>query len=415
MKKHLLFLFIAILSINSYSQIKFEKGYFVYDADLKVECFIKNIDWSNNPTEFEYKLLDDSEEKIASINAVKEFGIYNVSKYIKSKVKIDRSSGNINDLTNDKSPVLKEETLFLKVLIEGKANLYSYEDGNLIRYFFNTETSNIEQLIYKKYKNHENDTKKNNQFKQQLWSVFKCEEITLDGIERLKYNRSSLVKLFTEYNTCKNSNYKNYTSVEKKDLFNFTLRPRLNNSKLSIYESGVRTTGFPFPTSVTHEYDNQTSFGFGLEAEYILPINKNKWAIVIEAAYQNFKGETTTKDEDLVDGESQSKVDYSSVEVPISLRHYFFINDNSKIFVNASYVIDFNSKSTIVFKRSNGDTLKSLEINSNPNLAIGIGYKAYDKYSFEIRYQTNREILRDYVYSNSDYNSLSFIIGYSLF
>ncbi len=239
MKNYLLLLFIAILTINSYSQIKFEKGYFVYDSDLKVECFIKNIDWSNNPTEFEYKLPDDSEEKIASINAVKEFGIYNVSKYIKSKVKIDRSSGNINDLTYDKSPVLKEENLFLKVLIEGKANLYSYEEGNFIRYFFNTETSNIEQLIFKKYKNHENDTKENNQFKQQLWRILKCEEITLDDIESLKYNRSSLIKLFTQYNTCANSNFINYTSGKKKDLFNLTLRSRLNNSKLSINESGV--------------------------------------------------------------------------------------------------------------------------------------------------------------------------------
>jgi len=46
---------------------------------------------------------------------------------------------------------------------------------------------------------------------------------------------------------------------------------------------------------------------------------------------------------------------------------------------------------------------------------MGIGYKQNDRYSLEIRYQTNREILGNYLSWNSEYKTLSIIFGYSLF
>ncbi|WP_205635394.1 hypothetical protein [Flavivirga aquatica] len=91
MKKKLLLLFISILSINCYSQISFEKGYYINNAGQKIDCLIKNIDWDNNPTSFEYKELESSKIKMTNIKFVKEFGVYHVSKYIRSKVNIDRS------------------------------------------------------------------------------------------------------------------------------------------------------------------------------------------------------------------------------------------------------------------------------------------------------------------------------------
>ena len=77
MKKQLLFLLTIILSFNCYSQISFEKGYYINNSYQKTNCLIKNIDWKNNPT--------------------------------------DRSSEIMDDLNNDKNPTFKEEKLFLKV------------------------------------------------------------------------------------------------------------------------------------------------------------------------------------------------------------------------------------------------------------------------------------------------------------
>ncbi|MEX0314438.1 MAG: tRNA modification GTPase, partial [Allomuricauda sp.] len=152
MNKHLFFLLTLALSFNCYAQISYEKGYFIENNGKKVECFIENVDWKNNPTEFKYKLSESSESIKVGITKVKEFSVQNYSKYIRANVKIDRSSSNINQLSSTRNPVFKEETLFLKILVEGTSNLYYYEDGNLIRYFYSKDGHhNLEQLIFKYY------------------------------------------------------------------------------------------------------------------------------------------------------------------------------------------------------------------------------------------------------------------------
>ena len=407
MKKRILFLLITILTLNCYSQISFENGYYIDNSNQKINCLIKNIDWKNNPTEFEYKQSENSESKIVKIKTIKEFGIDNSSKYIRSTVNIDRSSEKTNNLSNDKNPIFKEEELFLKVLVEGKANLYLFQDGNLIRYFYNKENSNIEQLIFKSYKTADNKIGKNNRFRQQLFVNLKCPNFKTSNIENIIYKKNSLVRFFTEYSKCHNNELINFEPKQKRDLFNLTIRPRINSSSLTIQNSvsNFRNTDF----------ENKIGFGFGLEAEFILPFNKNKWAITIEPTYQSFKSEKTTNVNNVSGGVLIANVDYSSIEVPVGLRHYFFLNNNSKIFINASYIFDLSSKSSIEFKRSDNSILSSLDIKSRPNLGLGIGYKQNDRYSLEMRYQTNREVLREYLSWNSEYKTLSIIFGYSLF
>jgi hypothetical protein len=406
MKKQIVFLLTTIVSLNCYSQISFEKGHFIDNNNQKTNCLIKNIDWANNPTEFEYKLSENNEPKKLTIKLVKEFGIDNTSKYIKSIVKLDISKNNINNLNNQKNPIFKEEELFLKVLIEGKSNLYEYVNGNLKRYFYTKEDSIIEQLIFKRYETNELNIAKNNRFRQQLWVNLKCPNFKMSEIQNLNYNKNDLVKIFTEYNECHNSNIKNFERKEKRDLFNLSFRPRLKKSSLSLNNAG---------TDFTISGIENTGFGFGIEVEFILPVNKNKWAIAIEPTYQSFKSEKSANANNVSGGILITEVDYNSIEIPVSLRHYFFLNNNSKIFVNVSYVFDLSSKSSIEIKRSDNSTFNSLEIKTRNNLAFGIGYKLNDKYGFEMRYQTVRELLSDYTFWNSNYNTLSIILGYSLF
>lgn len=92
MLKKLLLIFTAIFSLNSYSQINFEKGYFINNSNQRIECKIRNIDSKKNPTQFEYRLTDEGDSKMGNIVTVREFGIYNEAKYSAALVKIDRSS-----------------------------------------------------------------------------------------------------------------------------------------------------------------------------------------------------------------------------------------------------------------------------------------------------------------------------------
>lgn len=388
MKKKLLLLLTLIITINSYSQITFDKGYYINNNGQKIDCLIKNIDWDNTPTEFEYKLTADSNKKKNSLKTVKEFGVYGYSKYIRSKVQIDRSTLDLDNIKYDKNPVFKEEVLFLKVLIEGKSNLYSYIDGSLKRFFFTNKKLEIKQLIYKIYQTKNTNLAKNKHYQKQLWDNLKCPSITMNNVLDVEYKKNDLVDFFTTYNKCTNEAYSVYNETKKRNLFNLTLRPRLRNSS--------------FDLNKNTKIDLGANFGFGVELEYVLPFNKNKWALIIEPTYHSIKSSN-------IIGTTLINTTYNLIEIPLGVRHSFFLNNNSKIFINGSFIIDINSKSSIHI-----NTL-DFDISARNSFAFGVGYNYKNKYSIELRNLTNGELLNKYQSFSANYNAFSIIFGYTLF
>ena len=392
-----------ILSIRSFSQIVFENGYFIDESDLKTECLIKNVDWKHNPTEFEYKLSPTEAIQIANIQNIKEFGINGVSKYIRAIVKLDRSSDLLYNMSSDRNPDFQEEQLFLKILIEGKASLFLY---NVTRFFYKLDDSEIRPLVYKRYL-HNNKLAYNNSFRQQLLVDLKCQGIYTNNVNNIEYSQRDLKRFFIEYNECSNSAYIEYEPEQKRDFFNLSFRPGLNCSSLAIqsFQSDDLDTDF----------GNRISYRFGIESEFILPYNKNKWSIIIEPTYQSYKAEERIETSEVVGGIRVSEVNYKSIDVSFGLRHYFFLNNVSKIYTNISYIYDIDINSDIEFRRIDGSVFNSFEIEQRGgNLALGFGYKYKDRYSLEIQYQTSREVLSNQFWE-SKYKTVSVIFGYSLF
>lgn len=255
-------------------------------------------------------------------------------------------------------------------------------------------------MVYKKYLKYDNEISSNSRYKQQLLNNLKCPSFNLNKVENLDYKKSALIDFFIEYNKCNNQEIFNYEEKEKRDLFNLNIRPGLNYSSLSIQNNAIGITGIDF--------DNELEFRFGIEAEFIMPFNKNKWAIIIEPTYQYFKSQGNLTDENLID--DRLNVGYTSIELPVGVRHYFFINEKSKIFINGSFLFDFSRDSDINF-----DVRPDLEIESRYNLAFGLGYKYNDRYSLELRYLTDREVLWKDIAWSSNYNTFSVIFGYTIF
>ncbi|GAB7257579.1 hypothetical protein OBPA_20440 [Polaribacter sp. OB-PA-B3] len=409
MKGKILIVLLSIISFSSFSQITFEKGYYINNDNQRINGLIKNIDWRDNPTEIIFKNSENSDAQNLSIYSIKEFSVNNISKYVRSTVDIDKSSENIENLSKNKRAILEKETLFLKVLVEGETTLYQYLNKSLKRYFYSKNNSKIELLIYKTYKVG-SKLAENNRFKQQIWNNLKCSNFKMSKIEKLDYEQKELIDYFIEYNNCNNDrSVINYNEKVKRDLFNLNIRPRVNYSSLVTRISSNNSN---------NEVDlgSKLGFGFGVEVEFILPFNKNKWAIAIEPTYQSFESEVSNGSNSVSGGKIITNVDYSSVELPVSLRHYFFLNENSKIYVNASIIFDNSSKSTIESKRQDNSTINTpLEIKSNLNYGLGFGYKFKDKYIMELRYQSSRDLLSNYTARSSEYKTFSFIVGYSLF
>ncbi|KZS38093.1 hypothetical protein AWE51_18785 [Aquimarina aggregata] len=393
MKQKLLIVLITILSFNCYSQIAFNQGYFIDNSDNRTNCLIAIINRKGDTKKFTYKLSENSEEQNINIESVKEFGATNKFKFTRQTVNIQ------NNINNERKPEFEEKILFLEILIEGNANLYQLVEDKTTLFFLKTDSSNIQQLIFYSYKTPENTLAKVEMYKQQLWDNLKCPNIQLRNISKVNYKRAELANLFVRYNKCTDSNFINYEINKRKKLLKIAIRPGINLSSLEIQNN----------TSIINDNDfgSSVSLRFGIEAEYTLPIYKNKWAVFVEPTYQYFNSEK----EIIVNSISRNiKVNFSSIEIPIGLRHYVSLNKKSKLFLNGAFVFDFGPKSQFDF-----DSATDLTIKTNSNFAFGIGYNYNKKYSIELRHQTKQDLLSDSSVWSSDFITSSVIFGYSLF
>ena len=406
MKKFLFFVFALFISSLSLSaQVKFESGYFINQNDQRINCLIKNLDLSSNPTEFTYKLSEDGKTEIATIETVKEFEITGISKFIRQKVDYEVSSDELHLLIENRNPIFEKKTLFLRVLVQGKASLYSYQDRNVVRLFYQMENELIEPLVYKRYLI-KDKIAKNNYYKQQIYKSLTCETITLKEVERLNYYINDITKLFVKYNICADKDFVYQEKDVQKSDFNLAIRPGINASSFT----------FENATEYRRESDmgSQQNFRLGIEAELVFPFSNNKWALIFEPTYQYYKANNTFTSVNTPGGLLLSDLEFNSIELPIGFRHYFYINDNTKIFLNMSYVVDVTYSSNLNIRRPDNVENYNFEINSSNSIAFGGGIK-YKKFSLEARYFTGRNLLTQYKSFDSSYKTLSFILGYQLF
>jgi hypothetical protein len=211
---------------------------------------------------------------------VNGFGVRDAIKYLRATVDFDRSTEEVDKLTTDRSPVFEKEELFLNVLVEGEASLYSYVEGNLVRFFIRKGDGQIDALVYKLYKINGNHIAKNNFYQKQLLDNLGCASVTESDVKNLRYKSNDLVRIFKKYSQCGESEPILYGEKKSgKDLFNLSARPRLNHSSFSIHNNAG------FPTFNAVDYKNKLDFGLGIDAEIVMPFFRNKWAIAVEPTF----------------------------------------------------------------------------------------------------------------------------------
>lgn len=310
----------------------------------------------------------------------------------------------MSTISQEKAPDFTEETVFLKYLVDGKADLLYYENRDLRRFLFRIDNNEIRQLVYKPYYFTELQIAYNEDYKKQLAGNLKC-ETTLPDFEKVKYNTKDLIRTFTAYNACSGAAVPvTYEVTEKRDLFNVNIRPGINFS-------AFETENFYYSSTATTRFERKPSFRIGVEAEFILPFNKNKWALFAEPTYQSYKAETESViyPGQYFESTSKRSIDYKSIELPFGVRHYFFLSNRSKLFINAAYVFDFEMNSSIRYD------YREFKIFSGNNLAFGAGFKYNDRFLIEFRASTARNLMLNYANWTSKYQTYSLLLGYTVF
>src|ERR1039457_6966491 len=168
MKTIFLFNLAMLITLCTIGQSKYEQGYFINNNDQKIDCLIKKTAWRKNPSGFHYRLNGNDSTGKGTLENAKEFGLQGGPTFIRFLVNIDRSSEETDHISTLRNPIWTQEQLFLKLLVKGRASLYSYEEGNLTRFFYSTGDSTPQQLIHKSYIYYLSYIDINNDFRQQL-------------------------------------------------------------------------------------------------------------------------------------------------------------------------------------------------------------------------------------------------------
>lgn len=408
MNKYFLTAVFFIISANLLAQSKYEKGYIIDKNNLEISCYIKNLKWSENPKVIYYRLNLNEEDIKASVEDILGFGIEENIKYISTKVNVDLSSNSLNELTNERNPIYKEEELFLKVLIKGQANLYVFNgNNNTTIYFYKVNNKPIEQLIYKLFrstnKNFQQEVKENNFFKQQLSNDLTCDKIIEKDYNSLKYNLISLKGIFEKYNQCLGISFEDLSDKKSFGNLHLNIRPGLTLNDYEVFNGAARGMS-----------KQHIGYRLGLETEFNFNNNLNKWSLLFEP---NFKTLSINDDKGVLpSGNAFTTVlDMNMFEVPLGIRYYFFNHNQSSIFFNASLNFNylFNSNTKIIHY----DNLVATNISENRtfyNFVFGAGYTFNKKYFFEARYQPTKSIY-PLTFFYGGLTTYELIVGYRLF
>ncbi|MGO3182094.1 MAG: outer membrane beta-barrel protein [Aequorivita sp.] len=399
-----LLLAIILLSTTSIiAQTDYEAGYIIKTNGQRIDCLIKNEDWKGSPNTFNYKLDENGEIKTGNVSNIKEFGSGENFKYIVATLPVEQSSDKVGDLTVDRNPIFKEETRFLKILVEGNATLYYMLKNNDNRFFYKLNDGDIEQLIYKRYITNNKRIGENNRYKQQLATDIVCSTQQNTNLDKLAYKLKSLTNQFKKYNDCLDSEAVVYEKNDFKYGFNLSIRPGVTFGSASIQKSGEERIDF----------DSKTGFRIGLEAEYIFPFHNGKWAIFMEPTYRNYTAEkekSINNDFPTMQNTSQITVEYNSIEIPVGARFYMFLNKDAAIFLNAAVLFDVSTLDSSI--SSTNSSAYNLDFKTDATSAFGAGFKFKNKYSLEARYHASRNII-NYNTASASFQSFSLIAGYN--
>lgn len=159
-KSFLVILFVATSTL-SIGQVIFEKGYYIDNSGKRIDGLIRNDDWRSNPTRFYYKENESSASKDLGVEEAIEFGIDRGIQFVRATVDIDYSSdvdeinrnpeGAVSQLSHQRDPEWKRETVYLQVVVDGYADLFYWYGEGRSRFFYRVASSPIAQLISKSY------------------------------------------------------------------------------------------------------------------------------------------------------------------------------------------------------------------------------------------------------------------------
>lgn len=370
------------------------KGYYITNSGKRVEGVFKSADF-NDAASLQFKSSEQAEFKGLLLEDVKEYGVNdNEFRFVKHTVQIDISD--LNKMSTQKGPEWKTETLFLSVVVQGDATLYSYTNlkDYKTKFFFSTKDKpeEISQLLYKKYQTLEGIAENVN-YKQQLFNAVKCDGQFVDSFMDIRYNKNALSDVFKNYNKCSGSQSVYYhNGFHKRKEVKYTAFVGLNSLNFGI------KSGFP-PVSGT---ESNTEYSVGFEAAYVFPSEKVEF--FVQAEYEIISAKNVDSYVQTFNTiTSTYKLDGAALNIFFGPRYNFLLGEKNKIFIDAAFGMSFPVGLEITRQASiktsadyvyDGDHDR-YDAKTSFGANFSVGYVFNNKFGVSLRYETSRDMLDD--------------------
>jgi hypothetical protein len=382
---------LTILHLAGYAQIDYQQGYYIRNDGTKISCLIKDYGWISNPTYIVCKSSPDAAPVTIGMAGILEFGVGN-SKYQRFDVDVETSADAIDELSSSPQPKYRHDTAMLKLLVEGRASLYLYQKKRLTRYFFRLNGAAPTPLISKQYLGPDGYAHANQEYIKLLADSLSCSAPDFPDPTTVPFELKSLTRFFVAYNKCVRSAFTDYWTKTGKSVFHLYIRPGVDLSAFTV------TDNFNLVPS-KHSYGSEASFRFGVEGEFILPINRNKWSVLLEPVYRSYHSSSD---------ESGFNVDYKAIQLQLGARYYFFLGSQTKFFLSAALCSNFSLTSTV---ESDGSYLNTL---SHLGGTFSAGFRLKDRVGIEVNFALPQNILDNYYYFRSTLSTTSLIFSYRI-
>lgn len=389
------FLPLLLAPATGLGQVAFHQGYILTNEGERRECQIANYGSEQSSMDYHYRFSRRDTARRIDIRYIQAFGVDN-KRFFRAKVLIETSPERI---TTKEPPPLQwqEKHAFVQLLFKGdSASLFFYNDEGRFYFYLRRPDGPFEPLVYKRYvvqltPNEPSSILENNLFREQLRRVMYCPQLE-DELNKLEYNRRSLLDYFIRYHECRGTRYEISGRVARAKM-NLKVTTLLNRSTFQIDDY---LNHYDFGTDAT--------FSGGLEIEYLIPHNKYKLSLFVEGNYYYRHSSYL----DLQTGQT-STIHFQYIEVPLGINYYFILKPAHRLFVRAGISPNFYvGDSYMLFYNPNN----TYELNNITNLFAGAGYR-FKRLSVEYRYYSKQNITQNVYRRGSIHTRMAFLLKFS--
>ncbi|MGL2964832.1 hypothetical protein ACSVH2_13500 [Flavobacterium sp. RSB2_4_14] len=415
-------LVILLISILSYSQKSFVKGYYIDQANNKKEGFIEDTNPYNNPEKIYFKTsLEDKYSEI-SIDNIIEFKVNENYKYVKYTVDYDYDQVvNSNEIKIfGKEPNLKQKVVLLKVLVEGNVSLYkAIIDDEIFFYVKNSNDVNPKLLVHRKY-NNDKSIVENNDFRKMLYDELKSDKLLFNDFLDIDYKENELSAIFIKANTENNSLVEQNVATEKwKNKLYFKILAGVSSYKSPyVYKNVYELT----PTNVSFNDPM-----IGVEFSNVFGVNSKRSELFARLFYQMVKTQSNyfAVGNGGFNVEYFFKSDFSSINLTTGYRYAIIKKGKNKLCIDGSVgiseVINGDFKIDYLVTYTGPDPIPSPAetyvfdvVSTILYYNIGVGYVFNDKFGLNLEYSSNKNYLNKYSNLSGSFSNFNLIFSYTL-